>query len=56
VFPQGVVVTLPTIESSFALHTTKTISGFDHPESFALRLACEVIEGAESFLWVGDNL
>jgi hypothetical protein len=47
------VVSLPTIESSFALHTTRSISGFDHPDAAALRLACEVLDGAESFLWVG---
>jgi len=44
-------VSLPTIESSFALHSTKSISGFDHPDSPALRLACEVLDGTESFLW-----
>ncbi|KAF8337466.1 Metalloenzyme, LuxS/M16 peptidase-like protein [Cantharellus anzutake] len=48
---QGIVVSLATIESSFALHTTKSISGFGHPEHPALRLACEVLDGAESYLW-----
>lgn len=45
------VVSLPTIESSYAIHTTKGIVGFDHPEYPALRLACEVLDGTESFLW-----
>ncbi|KAG8742736.1 hypothetical protein FRC12_015287 [Ceratobasidium sp. 428] len=48
---KGVVVSLPTIESSYATHTSKSIIGFDHPEYPALRLACEVLDGTESFLW-----
>ena len=46
------VVSLPTIESSFAIHTTKSISGYQHPDYPALRVACEVLDGTESFLWV----
>ncbi|CCO26898.1 putative protein C3H1,02c [Rhizoctonia solani AG-1 IB] len=42
---------MPTIESSYAMHTAKGIVGFDHPEYPALRLACEVLDGTESFLW-----
>ncbi|KAG9126853.1 hypothetical protein FRC07_001710 [Ceratobasidium sp. 392] len=48
---KAVVVSLPTIESSYATHTSKSIIGFDHPEFPALRLACEVLDGTESFLW-----
>ncbi|KAF8140174.1 Metalloenzyme, LuxS/M16 peptidase-like protein [Boletus edulis] len=48
---KAVVVSLPTIESSFVEHTTKGIQGFDHPEFPALRVALEVLNAAESFLW-----
>lgn len=49
---QAVVVSLPSIESSFATHTTASIKGWDHDEAAVLMLACEVLDGAESFLWV----
>lgn len=48
---KATVVSLPTIESSFVNHTTKAIRGFDHPEFPALRVALEVLNAAESFLW-----
>ncbi|KAG8906618.1 hypothetical protein FRB99_006488 [Tulasnella sp. 403] len=48
---QAIVVTLPTIESSYALHVSKGVTGFKHKDQAALRVACEVLEGAESFLW-----
>ncbi|KAG8934409.1 hypothetical protein FRC02_010043 [Tulasnella sp. 418] len=48
---KAVVLTLPTIESSFGVHTAKGIVGWDHPEYPALRVACEVLDGIESFLW-----
>ncbi|KAG9314439.1 Metalloenzyme, LuxS/M16 peptidase-like protein [Chiua virens] len=48
---KAVVVGLPTIESSFVNHTTKGIQGFNHPEFPALRVALEVLNAAESFLW-----
>jgi hypothetical protein len=51
---QATVVSLPTIESSFVNHTTKAIRGFDHPEFPALRVALEVLNATESFLWVGE--
>ncbi|CAE6520523.1 unnamed protein product [Rhizoctonia solani] len=47
----AVVVSMPTIESSYALHTTQAVVGSDHPDYPALRLACEVLDGIESFLW-----
>lgn len=42
---------MPTIESSYAIHTSQGVIGFDHPDYPALRLACEVLDGTESFLW-----
>ncbi|CAE6445118.1 unnamed protein product [Rhizoctonia solani] len=48
---KAVVVSMPTIESSYAMHTTQAVVGSDHPDYPALRLACEVLDGIESFLW-----
>ncbi|EPQ60716.1 hypothetical protein GLOTRDRAFT_30984 [Gloeophyllum trabeum ATCC 11539] len=48
---KAVVVSLPTIESSFVTHTTKGIQGFAHPEYPALRVASEVLNATESYLW-----
>lgn len=48
---QAVVVTLPTIESSFVNHIGKGIQGFGHPDYPALRVASEVLCATESFLW-----
>ncbi|EGN98675.1 hypothetical protein SERLA73DRAFT_73284 [Serpula lacrymans var. lacrymans S7.3] len=48
---KATIVSLPTIESSYVNHTTKSIQGFDHPEFPALRVALEVLNAAESFLW-----
>jgi hypothetical protein len=53
-FAQAVVVTLPTIESSFVNHVGKGIQGFDHPDYPALRVAAEVLSATESFLWVNN--
>lgn len=47
----AVVVTLPTIESSFVNHIGKGIQGFDHPDHPALRVAAEILSATESFLW-----
>jgi hypothetical protein len=49
---QAVVVSLPTIESSFAIHSSSALVGFEHPHYPALRIALEVLDGTESFLWV----
>lgn len=49
---KAVVVSLPTIESSFAIHTARCFSGYTHPDYPALRVAMEVLNGTESFLWV----
>jgi len=47
----AIVVTLPTIESSFVNHVGKGIQGFDHPDYPALRVAAEILSATESFLW-----
>lgn len=49
---QAVVLSLPTIESSYVNHTTKGITGFDHPEYPALAVALEALNAAEGYLWV----
>ncbi|KAI9445287.1 Metalloenzyme, LuxS/M16 peptidase-like protein [Lactarius indigo] len=48
---QAIVVTLPTIESSFVNHVGKGVEGFSHPDYPALRVASEVLSATESFLW-----
>lgn len=48
---KAVVLSLPTIESSYAIHASQAFVGFDHPDSAALRIALEVLDGTESFLW-----
>jgi len=48
---KAVVVSLPTIESSFVAHLAKTVKGFQHPEYPALRLALEILNASEGFLW-----
>lgn len=52
---QAIVMSLPTIESSFATHTTRGIRGFEHPEYPAVRVALEVLNATESYLWVGSR-
>ena len=49
---KAIIMGLPTIESSFATHTCKSIQGFNHPEYPALRVAVEVLNATEGFLWV----
>jgi len=48
---KAIVMSLPTIESSFATHTTKGILGFDHPEYPAVRVALEVLNATENYFW-----
>ncbi|PFH54559.1 hypothetical protein AMATHDRAFT_123 [Amanita thiersii Skay4041] len=48
---KAVVMSLPTIESSFVTHTTKGITGFRHPEYPVLRVAIELLNAVESYLW-----
>lgn len=45
-------MSLPTIESSFVTHITKGIQGFNNPKYPAIRLALEVLNATESYLWV----
>lgn len=45
-------MSLPTIESSYVTHTTKGIEGFNHPDYPVLRVALEVLNATESYLWV----
>lgn len=46
------VVSLPTIESSYSSHITKGIQGFTHAERPALVVASEILNATESYLWV----
>jgi hypothetical protein len=36
------------------MHTTKGIRGFDHPELPVVRVALEVLNATEGYLWVRD--
>jgi hypothetical protein len=46
---------MTSIESSYAAHTAKGIQGFDNPDWPALRVAIEVMNSLESYLWVKTN-
>ncbi|KAF8922457.1 Metalloenzyme, LuxS/M16 peptidase-like protein [Mucidula mucida] len=48
---KATVMSLPTIESSYVTHSTKSIKGFQHPEYPAMRVALEVLNATESYLW-----
>ncbi|KAJ8494623.1 hypothetical protein ONZ51_g2236 [Trametes cubensis] len=48
---RAVVVSLPTIESAFVTHTAKGVQGWAHPEYPAMRVAVEVLNATESYLW-----
>jgi len=48
---KAILMSLPTIESSYVTHTTKSVRGFNHPEYPVLRVALEVLNATESFLW-----
>ena len=43
---------LPTIENSYSIHSTKGIQGFDHAEYPVIRLALEILNAMEGYLWV----
>lgn len=47
---------MPTIESSYSYHATKTISDFEDPDVPALAVAIEVMNATESFLWVRPSI
>ena len=44
-------MSLPTIESSYVTHTTKGLQGYSNPNYPALRVALEVLNATESYLW-----
>jgi len=44
---------IPTVENSCTIHTTKGIQGFDHAEYPVVRLAMEILNAVEGYLWVG---
>jgi Zn-dependent M16 (insulinase) family peptidase len=46
-----VVLTHSAIESAYAIHSTSTIQGFDHPDYPVLRVALEVLNATEGFFW-----
>ncbi|KAJ7225434.1 Metalloenzyme, LuxS/M16 peptidase-like protein [Mycena pura] len=48
---KAIVMGLPTIESSYVTYSTKGIQGFTHPEYPAFRVALEVLNATESYLW-----
>ncbi|KAG6845767.1 hypothetical protein H0H87_003821 [Tephrocybe sp. NHM501043] len=48
---KAIVMTLPTIESSYVTHTARGIQGFDHPEYAVVRVTSEVLSATESYLW-----
>jgi hypothetical protein len=48
---EAIVMSLATIESTFATHTTNCIQGFDHAEYPVIRLALEVLNAKEGPIW-----
>ncbi|TIB92302.1 hypothetical protein E3Q18_02533 [Wallemia mellicola] len=48
---KAVVVPLPSIESSFSVHTAKGVEGFDHPDIPALMVTLGTLNALESYLW-----
>ncbi|KAK7058884.1 hypothetical protein VNI00_001508 [Paramarasmius palmivorus] len=48
---KAIIMSLPTIESSYVTHSTTGIKGFEHPKYPAFRVALEVLNATESYLW-----
>ncbi|KAG6829386.1 hypothetical protein H0H92_004654 [Tricholoma furcatifolium] len=48
---KAIVMSLPTIESSYVTHATKGIQGFTHPDYAVIRVTAEVLNATESYLW-----
>jgi len=48
---QIVLVPMGAIEGSYSAHFAKGITGWDHPDLPALRLASAVLNASESYLW-----
>ncbi|PLW42340.1 hypothetical protein PCANC_10506 [Puccinia coronata f. sp. avenae] len=46
-----VVMSMASIESSYAYHAAKGPQGFDHPDNAALTVAISVLNAMESYLW-----
>jgi hypothetical protein len=45
-------MSLSTIETSYSTHTTHCLQSFDHVDLPVLRLASEILNATESYLWV----
>ncbi|KIY47049.1 hypothetical protein FISHEDRAFT_75082 [Fistulina hepatica ATCC 64428] len=48
---KAIVLNLPTVETSYVYHTTRAFHGWDHPDLPAIRIASEVLNATESYLW-----
>ncbi|KAJ3568798.1 hypothetical protein NP233_g5473 [Leucocoprinus birnbaumii] len=48
---KAVVMKLPTIESTFVMHSTRVNTWYDDPEYTAMRVAIEILSATESYLW-----
>lgn len=48
---QLVLVPMPAIEGSYAVHFAKGLVGWDHPDYPALLLASSTLNATESYLW-----
>ncbi|CAD6909796.1 unnamed protein product [Tilletia controversa] len=47
----GLICSLPTIESSYAVFTAKCMDSYDHPDYPALTATLAVLNAMESYLW-----
>ncbi|KAK0536901.1 hypothetical protein OC835_000659 [Tilletia horrida] len=47
----GLMCSLPTIESSYAIFSAKSIDRYDHPDLPAMTAALAVLNAMESYLW-----
>ncbi|PSS37563.1 hypothetical protein PHLCEN_2v579 [Hermanssonia centrifuga] len=48
---KAIIVSLPTVESSFVSYHAKGLQGFTHKDYPALRVAAEILNATESYLW-----
>ncbi|EGF99472.1 zinc metalloprotease [Melampsora larici-populina 98AG31] len=48
---KAIVMSMPSIESSFAYHVAKGAQGFNHPDRPALAVAVSLLNSMESHLW-----
>ena len=49
---KAVVLSLPSIESSFVSYYARGLTGFSESDYPALRIAAEVLNATEGYLWV----